>query len=114
MSIITWLFWAAMFLVLLGFALSNTTTATLRFFGSSLEWSAPMVVHLLVFFLCGIAFGLLAVIPAWYKGKRNITKLEREVRKLGQDLKAVQTAPSSDVPKATVPTTGSGYSAPPL
>lgn len=112
MSIITWLFWAAMFLVLLGFALSNTTTATLRFFGSSLEWSAPMVVHLLVFFLCGIAFGLLAVVPAWYKGKRNITKLEREVRQIGKELKTVATPPSSDVPKTTTANSGQGYSAP--
>jgi lipopolysaccharide assembly protein A len=99
MSIISWFFWAVMFLVMLGFALSNTTTATLRFFGSNLEWSAPIVVHLLVFFISGVAFGLLAVVPAWYKGRRNISKLEREVRQAKSEVKAPPIAPTVDVPR---------------
>lgn len=105
MSVLSWIFWAIIFVGMLGFSLSNTNTATLRFFGSSLEWSAPLVVHLLAFFVCGIVFGLLAVLPSWYKGRRKIAALEREVRKLGQEIKAVApvNVPTADTVKTPPP-----------
>ncbi len=109
MSIIAWIFWALLFLVMLGFSLSNTSTATLRFFGSNLEWSAPIVVHLLAFFVAGVIFGLLAVLPAWYRGRRSIASLERQVRKLTAEAKTATAGPSADaaVPVSTnLPTSG--------
>jgi lipopolysaccharide assembly protein A len=81
MTIISWLIRIALFIVMLGFAISNIEPVVLRFFGSNLEWRAPLVVHLLVFFAAGAALGLLAVIPSWYRGRRNIAKLEKELKK---------------------------------
>ena len=49
MRLISWLFKLGLFLVMMGFALSNTETATLRFFGiPEFEWRAPLVLFLLV------------------------------------------------------------------
>jgi lipopolysaccharide assembly protein A len=104
MAILRWFFWGAIFVAMLGFALSNTTNATLRFFGSNLEWSAPVVVHLLTFFIGGAIFGLLAVVPAWYRGKRSISKLEREMRKMSQELKAFESRASTATPVSPIAT----------
>ena len=105
MTFISWVFKIIIFLVMLGFALSNTGPTTLKFFGSGLEWSAPLVVHLLVFFACGSAFGLLAVLPSWYRGKRQITRLQKEVKDLHAAKKTAMPSPiSTDSPR--LPITG--------
>ena len=50
MSLLTWLLRVAVFLLLVGFALSNTETAVVRFFGiPQFEWRAPLVLLLLAF-----------------------------------------------------------------
>jgi lipopolysaccharide assembly protein A len=103
MAFFTWLFRLVLFLIILGFALSNTEPVKLKFFFTDLSWSMPLVVHLLLFFAAGILLGLLAVVPSWYKGKRNISKLEKENRKLVTDAKQLATpvaVPSADLPRS--------------
>jgi lipopolysaccharide assembly protein A len=103
MKFLTWLFRLAIFLVILGFALSNTEAVKLKFFATDLSWSMPLVVHLLLFFAAGVVLGLLAVVPAWYKGKRNISRLEKEARKLqieAKQMAAPIAPPSADLPRS--------------
>ena len=78
MRILSWLFKLGLFLVMLGFALSNTDTATLRFFGiPEFEWRAPMVVFLLLFFAAGALIGVIATMPLVLRQRRSIGRLER-------------------------------------
>ena len=80
MRVLTWLFRLVVFLVMMGFALSNTDTATLRFFGiPEFEWRAPLVLFLLVFFAAGALVGVLASMPMVLRQRRRIGRLRRDV-----------------------------------
>ena len=82
MAILSWLFRLAIFLVLMGFALSNTETATLRFFGiPEFEWRAPMVLFLLLFFAAGALIGVIASMPLVLRQRRGLSRLRRDVAK---------------------------------
>ncbi|MCL4746297.1 MAG: DUF1049 domain-containing protein [Burkholderiaceae bacterium] len=80
MRVVAWLFRAVLFLVALGFALSNTGITELRFFGLEIVWRAPLVVFLLAFLVAGAALGLLGVVPSLFRQRREIGRLRREIR----------------------------------
>lgn len=75
-----WLTWAVrilLFLLVLGFALKNSETVTVRAY-LGYEWQASLVLVLLAFFGIGVALGLLACLPALFRQRRRISRLERE------------------------------------
>lgn len=80
MRIFWWIFNFLLFLVALGFALANTGPTELRFFLGDLSWRAPLVIFLLIFFAAGVLIGLLAAVPAWFRQRREIGRLSRELR----------------------------------
>ena len=98
MKILGWLVRAALFLVTLGFALSNTRVTELRFFGFDAVWSAPLVVFLLMFFIAGLVVGLVAVAPTLYRQRREIARLGRQANDAGG---ITVDAPTADVPRAS-------------
>ncbi len=70
MRIIVWIFRAALFFTLFAFALNNQQEVSVRwFFGH--EWSAPLIIIVLVAFALGCAFGVLAMVPAWWRQRRQ-------------------------------------------
>ena len=79
MRLLSWLFRLGLFLVMMGFALSNTDTATLRFFGiPEFEWRAPLVLFLLLFFAAGALIGVIATLPRVLRQRRSIGRLRRD------------------------------------
>ena len=69
MRTLTWLLRAAIFFVLFAFALNNQHEAVLKwFFGA--QWRAPMVYVALAAFGLGCAFGVLAMVPSWWRHRR--------------------------------------------
>lgn len=69
MRVFVWLFRALIFFTLFAFALNNQQPAKVQwFFG--VEWQAPMVIVLLVAFAAGCAFGVLAMVPSWWRQRR--------------------------------------------
>ena len=73
MRIFVWLFRAAVFFILFAFALNNSHDAVVRwFFGH--EWRAPQVIIVLLAFGLGAAFGVLAMVPAWWRHRRVATR----------------------------------------
>ena len=80
MRILTWAIRIALFLLLLAFAARNTEPVTLRFY-FDLAWQAPLVALLLAFFAAGVAFGLLAMLGAWFAQRRRLAQLERLERR---------------------------------
>jgi len=69
MRIFVWLFRAFLFFSLFAFSLNNQQPAAVHwFFGYA--WTAPMVIIVLVAFSAGIAVGVLAMAPPWWKQRR--------------------------------------------
>ena len=81
MRLLAKLFWALVFFALFAFALNNQDETSVRwFFGY--EWRAPMVIVVLVAFAGGCAFGVLAMVPSWWRHRR----VARRHAPLQQDL----------------------------
>lgn len=69
MRILVWLVRAALFLMLLAFALNNQHEASIKwFFGR--EWRTPMIFVVLGALALGCAFGVLAMLPSWWAHRR--------------------------------------------
>jgi lipopolysaccharide assembly protein A len=74
MRVLVWVFRALIFFTLFAFALNNQQIANVRwFFG--VEWHAPMVIVVLVVFAAGCALGVLAMVPAWWRHRREALRL---------------------------------------
>ncbi|HYS75427.1 MAG TPA: LapA family protein [Burkholderiales bacterium] len=79
---LSWLLRALLFLAVFAFALMNTDPVKLRFFLGQ-TWETPMIVVLLLAFAVGAGIGVLACLPRLLGQRREIHKLERELRAAG-------------------------------
>jgi putative membrane protein len=79
MRILFLLLKTVVFLLLLGFAFKNSDSVVVRYF-LGLEWQAPLVLVLLVFFGIGVASGVMASLGIIVRQRREILSLKREVR----------------------------------
>lgn len=69
MRILTWLIRAFIFFTLFAFALNNQHEIAVHwFFGA--QWRAPLVIVVLVAFAAGMALGVLAMVPRWWRQRR--------------------------------------------
>ena len=69
MRLLTWLVRAFLFFTLFAFALNNLHDVTVHwFFGH--QWHGPLVIVALVAFGSGAAFGIVAMVPAWWRSRR--------------------------------------------
>jgi uncharacterized integral membrane protein len=90
MRILVWLFRAAIFFTLFAFALNNQHEAGVRwFFGQ--EWRGPMVFIVLAVFALGCAFGVLAMVPSWWRHRRV-------AKRHSADTALIEDAPASVSP----------------
>ncbi len=78
-----WLLYGTIFFTCFAFALNNQQDATLRFFFGT-QWRLPMVLIVLCAFSAGLAIGILAMVPRWWKHRRAA----------GRALKAAPAAPA--------------------
>lgn len=70
MRYVFWLLRAAIFIALFAFALNNQHDAAVRwFFGQ--EWRAPMIFIVLAAFGLGCALGIMAMLPSWWRHRRD-------------------------------------------
>jgi uncharacterized integral membrane protein len=87
MRVLVWCFRALIFFTLFAFALNNQQTASVHwFFG--IEWHAPMVIIVLVAFAGGCALGVLAMVPSWWRHRRDARRIA--------DVPAPSPVPASD------------------
>ncbi|MEO8024645.1 LapA family protein [Polaromonas sp.] len=70
MKYLMWLLKAAIFFTLFAFALNNQQAVAVYFFFGTL-WQAPLVLVVLVTFACGLATGVLMMMPRWWKKRKN-------------------------------------------
>ena len=94
MRYLYWIFRAALFIALLGFAVKNDQPITLRYF-FGYEWQSNLVIVLLIFFAAGAAVGMLAMLASMLQQRRKIAALEREIRARNKlaDVGETQQAP---------------------
>ena len=71
--LLQWILKAAVFFVLLAFALNNQEDVAVHFFWG-LQWQAPMVLVLLTVFAIGLAVGVLGMVPRWWRARRLARK----------------------------------------
>jgi len=79
MRYLNWLLRAALFMILLGFAVKNDQAVTLRYF-FGFEWQSPLVIVLLIFFAAGAAVGIFAMFINMLQQHREISRLKRDIR----------------------------------
>jgi len=92
MRILVWLFRAFVFFALFAFALNNQQESAVRwFFGY--EWRAPMVIIVLTAFAGGCAFGVLAMVPSWWRHRR-VARRHAPMEAPPKALPAAPTGPS--------------------
>lgn len=76
MRILTWLFRGFIFFTLFAFALNNQQEIVVNwFFGA--HWRSPLVIVVLVAFAAGIALGVLAMVPRWWRQRRQTQRQAR-------------------------------------
>lgn len=69
MRILTWLIRGFIFFTLFAFALNNQHDTIVHwFFGA--QWRAPLVIVVLAAFGAGLALGVLAMMPRWWRQRR--------------------------------------------
>jgi uncharacterized integral membrane protein len=104
MRILSWIFYVALFVLALGFALSNTDPVELRLFsGYATTWRAPLVVFLLVFLGVGVVLGLLAAVPSLFRQRREIAHLRKELRQMAKRSSGSDPDPSAEQLPAVPP-----------
>ncbi len=70
MRALTWIWRITLFLTLFAFAMQNQQPVDLHgFFGY--HWQAPMIFVVLAVFVAGCASGVLAMLPSWWRHRRQ-------------------------------------------
>ncbi|MBN8505736.1 MAG: LapA family protein [Burkholderiales bacterium] len=70
MPLFTWLLRLFLFFTLFAFALNNSHDVVVHwFFG--FQWRTPLVIVVLLTFALGAAFGIVAMVPAWWRQRRQ-------------------------------------------
>jgi len=75
--LLTLLFRVVLFLLLLGFAVKNSETVSVRYLMGE-EWQAPLSLVLLVAFALGVMFGLFGCSRHLLKKRRDLARLRRQ------------------------------------
>jgi uncharacterized integral membrane protein len=96
MRILTWLVRGFIFFALFAFALNNQHEAVVHwFFGA--QWRAPLVIVVLITFAAGVAIGVLAMVPRWWRHRRQAQRQARTPPAPPQPLAEPSTTSPSDI-----------------
>jgi uncharacterized integral membrane protein len=79
MRYLSWAFRILLFVLLFGFALKNSDPVTVRFYLGA-HWEASLALVVLVFFVVGVAAGVIASFAYIYRQRREILQLRKELR----------------------------------
>ena len=79
MRYLSWAFRVLLFILLFGFALKNSDPVTVRFYLGA-HWEASLALVVLVFFVVGVAAGVIACFAYIYRQRREILQLRKELR----------------------------------
>ena len=83
---------AAIFFTLFAFALNNQSDITVRFF-FGYQWTAPLVLVVLITFAAGLLIGVLGMVPRWWRQRRAAARAHQ----------SQPPAPATDTTNSAVP-----------
>ncbi len=86
MKLLIWLLRAALFVILLGFAVKNSSIVELHFFFGT-AWPLPLVAVMLIFFSAGAAVGLSAALGVFLRQRRELARLRNETEAMARQAK---------------------------
>lgn len=95
MYYLMWVIKAALFLLILSFAIVNTDPVTVRYY-LGYQWQAPLVLVLLVAVCVGALVGLLVGLFQALRLRRQVAALKRELR-AAQQSSGTPLVPPSDL-----------------
>ena len=101
MKYLMWLLKAAIFFTLFAFALNNQQIVAVYFFFGTL-WKAPLVLVVLAAFSCGLALGVLVMMPRWWK-KRKAVHMNSNTR---SEVSHTATSPAASADTSGIPRHG--------
>jgi uncharacterized integral membrane protein len=78
MWLLQWILKAAIFFTLFAFALNNQDDAVVHFFFGT-QWRAPLVLVVLAAFTCGVAVGVLGMVPRWWRQRKVARQAQARV-----------------------------------
>lgn len=89
MKIISRVIAVILFVFFFGFALKNTESVTLHFF-FGYEFSGPLVLMLLIFFVAGIVLGIFAMLPMLVRHLRELSRHKKALSARDQEIQKMQ------------------------
>lgn len=95
MKYLLWLLKAAIFFTLFAFALNNQQAVAVNFFFGT-TWTAPLVLVVLVTFAIGLAFGVLLMVPRWWRSRAAAPALRRNAGESSGQAQVIPTSPPPD------------------
>ncbi|MES2189627.1 MAG: LapA family protein [Pseudomonadota bacterium] len=95
MKYLMWLLKAAIFFTLFAFALNNQQAVGVHFFFGTL-WTAPLVLVVLAAFSCGLALGVLMMMPRWWR-KRKMSRMHPAIGTTVADNAVSSSAPADSL-----------------
>jgi lipopolysaccharide assembly protein A len=93
MRIFIWFVRAALFFVLLAFALNNQHEVSLKWFFSH-EWRTPMVFVVLAAFTLGCVLGVLAMVPSWWRARQAVRRQQPDDGTPGTGIDSLSSDPA--------------------
>jgi hypothetical protein len=100
---VQWLLKAAIVFTLFAFALNNQSDVTVRFF-FGYQWTAPLVMVVLIAFAAGLLMGVLGMVPRWWRQRRAAAQARQVAQ--GTASTASTAAPVTATPDIGVPPYG--------
>jgi uncharacterized integral membrane protein len=85
MRVVTWTIRLAVFVLLIAFGARNADPVTLRFY-FDLAWQMPLIVALFGAFALGALFGVMALLGALLRQRREISSLKRKASPQAEPL----------------------------
>lgn len=102
MRYLVWILRLAIFIVVLLFALKNTTPVDVGFFADRVFQGVPLIVVMLIAFVLGVVFGLLVAATAILRKRREAARLRRELARVQDELHR-PSASASAIPETIAP-----------
>jgi len=101
MQALVWIVRFLIVVILVWFAVKNSTEVTLRGFLDQ-EYKAPLIFVMLVVFVGGVVIGLLAWIPTVVRQRREIARLKRAAQQQAAVAAIVPPQEGRDVPSTDI------------
>lgn len=97
MRIFFWIVYISLFVAALAFALTNSEPVDVRLFPGATVWRAPLVVVILAALAVGVLIGLIASVPRFFRQRREISALRKELKALGGAAAGTAAPASADL-----------------